>query len=72
MRTWKLVTVSGCYYGNPQPLTTKIGKQSLIKAIHVLVSCNPNFQILSHNDLCLKSQGWGDDGMRVERGDDSH
>lgn len=66
MWTWKLVTVNGHSYGTPQPLTAEIGKQSLIKAIHVLVSYKPNFQILSHCDLCLKSQGWGD-GMRVER-----
>lgn len=48
------------------PLTTRTGKQPLIKTIRVWVSCNPNSQVLSHCDLCLRGQRRGGGG--VERG----
>ena len=42
-----------------------------ISLIGNILHKNPNFQILSHCDLCLKSQGRGDGGMRVERVDEA-
>lgn len=57
--------VSWCYCGNPQSLTTEIGKQSLIKVSHVLVSCHPKSQIFYHCDLCLEGR---DGGGRVGTG----